>query len=141
MIGYFSKEKFTPNNYNLSCILIMPAHMNKGFGKMLIGLSYLLSRAEGKIGSPETPLSDLGLLSYRNYWITTLLSKLSEHGDNSKISIKDLSSKTGIAMNDIISTFQFLGLIKYFKGNYVIKKNQVIVSGAMYSWILSNTFI
>lgn len=125
MIGYFSKEKHSINNYNLSCILTLPSYMNRGYGKLLIGFSYLLSRTEGKIGSPERPLSDLGLISYRNYWITTLLNKLADNIDNLEISIKDLSNETGILTNDIISTFQFIGLIKYWKGKHVIIKNKV----------------
>ena len=53
----------------------------------LFGLGYLLSQAEGKIGSPEKPLSDLGLLSYRKYWQDRLLNYLMDY-DESTISIK-----------------------------------------------------
>lgn len=124
MIGYFSKEKKSIGDYNLSCILTMPHFQNKGYGKLLIDFSYLLSRAEGKVGSPERPLSDLGLISYRSYWIKILLAKLEENMMNPDISIKDLSQETGISMNDIISTLQYTHLIKYWKGKHVIKMDE-----------------
>lgn len=39
-------------------------------------VGYLLSKVEEKIGSPERPLSDLGLISYRSYWKDVLLNYL-----------------------------------------------------------------
>lgn len=39
IVGYFSKEKQSFLNYNVSCILTMPYLMRKGYGKMLIDFS------------------------------------------------------------------------------------------------------
>lgn len=127
MIGYFSKEKQSIMNYNLSCILILPQFMTQGYGRLLIDFSYLLSRVEGKLGSPERPLSDLGLLSYRSYWKTRVLGYLAGRVDEPEILVKDISVETGILSNDIISTLQYIGLIKYWKGKHVILKDHVSV--------------
>lgn len=36
MVGYFSKEKYSPDNYNLACILTLPCYQKKGYGRFLI---------------------------------------------------------------------------------------------------------
>jgi len=125
MVGYFSKEKNSPDDFNLACILILPPYQRKGFGKFLIAFSYELSKREGKVGTPEKPLSDLGLLSFRSYWTEVLLNILKEHKGN--LSIKDISGLTSIKPEDIISTLQSLHLIKYWKGQYIISVTPKVV--------------
>jgi histone acetyltransferase SAS3 len=105
-VGYFSKEKRPSSANNVSCILTLPIHQRKGYGNLLIDFSYLLTRIEGKNGSPEKPLSDMGLVSYRNYWRLILSYQLRDL--KSPVSIADLSDRTGMTADDIVSALEGL---------------------------------
>lgn len=126
LVGYFSKEKNSFLNYNVSCILTMPQYMRQGFGKMLIDFSYLLSKVEEKVGSPERPLSDLGLISYRSYWKEVLLRYMYNF-QGKEISIKEISQETAVNPVDIVSTLQSLQMLKYWKGKHLVLKRQDLI--------------
>ncbi|KAM0682218.1 Histone acetyltransferase [Mitosporidium daphniae] len=146
LVGYFSKEKISPDNYNVACILTLPQHQRKGYGKALIALSYELSKREGRAGSPEKPLSDLGLLSYRSYWAETILRILIPLASNNsriimaphsefysdalhpRISLQALSSMTSITCEDILHTLQALDILKYYKGAHTILLSSRIIA-------------
>ncbi|KAI9320480.1 acyl-CoA N-acyltransferase [Dichotomocladium elegans] len=84
LVGYFSKYTSGKAMANTS----------------LISASYLLTKTEENTGSPEKPLSNLGLLSYRKYWKTSIYKEL-DHQEQ-PISIED----------DVISTLELLGMLK-----------------------------
>ena len=118
LVGYFSKEKESPDGNNVACILVLPPFQRKGYGKFLIAFSYELTLLEGSVGSPEKPLSDLGKLSYRGYWSWVLLDILRDA--QRQISIKELSRMTSISHTDILGTLQSMNLVKYWKGQHVV---------------------
>ncbi|XP_016090452.1 histone acetyltransferase KAT6B-like isoform X1 [Sinocyclocheilus grahami] len=126
LVGYFSKEKLCQQKYNVSCIMIMPQYQRQGFGRFLIDFSYLLSRLEGRAGSPEKPLSDLGRLSYLAYWKSVILEYLHNHPDKS-VSIRGMSRATGMCPHDIATTLQQLNMIDFQDGRFVIiQRHQLI---------------
>ncbi|GAA5933213.1 hypothetical protein JCM3775_002571 [Rhodotorula graminis] len=104
-VGYFSKEKRSPTN-NVSCIMTLPVRQRRGWGNLLIDFSYLLSKKEGRVGTPERPLSDLGLLSYRNYWTLTLAQYFAalppvDERQERDIRFEDISKATSMTRDDI----------------------------------------
>lgn len=104
-----------PGN-NVSCILVLPIHMRRGFGRVLIEFSYLLTMVEGRTGSPEKPLSDMGLVSYRSFWRTVLCKLLlryeGKEASSTKpakpVSIIQIAKETGMTPDDIVSTLEAL---------------------------------
>ncbi|EQB48806.1 hypothetical protein CGLO_11922 [Colletotrichum gloeosporioides Cg-14] len=121
IIGYFSKEKESADGYNVACILTLPQYQRKGYGRLLIQFSYELSKIEGKLGSPEKPLSDLGLLSYRQYWGENILDLLMGYNEREeKATIEAISSQLAVIPQDVEHTLQALKMQVYHKGEHKI---------------------
>lgn len=128
IVGYFSKEKESADGYNVACILTLPQYQRKGFGRLLIQFSYELSRIESKLGSPEKPLSDLGLLSYRQYWTEIILDLLlAFHEKDEKITIENISTTLAMTTQDVEHTLQALHMQYYHKSEHKIVIPQKLV--------------
>ena len=111
LVGYFSKEKESADGYNVACILTLPQFQRQGLGRLLIAFSYELSKREGKLGSPEKPLSDLGLLGYRAYWQEVIVDMLMEDG-RSEMSVDEISSQTAMTTQDVVHTLNWLNMLR-----------------------------
>ncbi|KAL0229707.1 hypothetical protein PCE1_003275 [Barthelona sp. PCE] len=98
IVGYFSKEKSYKSFYNLACIMVLPQFFDRGYGRLLMEMEFLLSRLEGRVGSPEVPLSVFGHRSYFHFWqhrLSHVLIQAAKRGEN--ISIDDIARRTGTA--------------------------------------------
>lgn len=121
LVGYFSKEKESADGYNVACILTLPQYQRKGYGRLLIQFSYELSRIEGKLGSPEKPLSDLGLLSYRQFWGENILDLLAQYIErDEKITIEAMSTQLAMTTQDVEHTLGALRMQIYHRGEHKI---------------------
>ena len=147
-VGYFSKEKLNNSDYNVSCILTLPVYQRKGYGSLLIDFSYLISRKEFKFGTPEKPLSDLGLMSYRNYWKITIAHQLKflwekylkNKSDYVTISVENLCKLTGMIPSDVVVGLEQLhALVKNFNTNsYGIAVNLRTIDSVIEKWKSKN---
>ncbi|RTG87865.1 histone acetyltransferase MYST1, partial [Schistosoma bovis] len=117
LFPFFFQEKVSADNYNLACILTLPPFQRRGYGHFLISLSYELAKIEQIVGTPEKPLSDLGRLSYRSYWEKVILNFLLE---NPNCTMNELSTKTCIAIDDIIWTLQYHPIINNWQHGHEI---------------------
>ena len=99
-------------------------------------------------------MSDLGLISYRAYWKDILLYYLCNYPEK-EISVKAISEEmgelaklfhtnifnkkkkrgnktfAGIQAYDIVSTLQYLGMIKYWRGKHVILRKEDVIADYM----------
>lgn len=152
-VGYFSKEKLNSTGYNLSCIMTLPIYQRRGFGSFLIDFSYLLSRREFKLGTPEKPLSHMGLLSYRSYWKLAIIREIYKllyesnikfediegkdpHLKKFQLSIDDLSNLTGMCHDDVIVGLEQLNSLLTYNngGKYSIIFHASLVKSLYQSW-------
>jgi hypothetical protein len=76
-----------------------------GVGRFLVQLSYEFSKLEKRPGSPERPLSDLGLMTYRSYWKEVVIKCLLERKEEA-LSVNAISGYTGMTIDDIKTTIK-----------------------------------
>lgn len=67
-------------------------------------IGYLLSKKEKRVGTPEKPLSDLGLLSYRSYWTLAVTKYLLTCDPSEQLTLEDIANHTSIALGDVYYT-------------------------------------
>jgi histone acetyltransferase SAS3 len=140
IVGYFSKQK-QPGVNNVSCILTLPTAQRRGYGNFLIDFSYLLSRVESRTGTPEKPLSALGLLSYTNYWVLATCYQLrtihygDARGEATKISINELCRRTGMTADDVVFALETLNFLHVDEsGSYAIQADLSEVNSRISKW-------
>ena len=111
LVGYFSKLKNNnKESHILSCILVLPHKQRMGYGVFLIDLAYQLSKIEGRIGSAERPLSNLGQLLFYPYWMKKIAPVL--NSTISHLNIQHVSQNTQITPEDVCETLKYYGMLK-----------------------------
>ncbi len=127
-VGYFSKE-IASESFNLSCICILPIYQNKGYGQYLIDFSYLLTRLENRVGSPEKPLSFSGCISYRSYWRYKVMEVLFNAIENKKpILLKSIAKGLGMALDDVVFILYHHHMLIQEAGIYKLQLNKEFMS-------------
>eukprot|EP00760_Papus_ankaliazontas_P016761 PhM_4_TR16832/c0_g1_i1/m.9041/K11308/MYST1, MOF, KAT8; histone acetyltransferase MYST1 len=111
--GFFSKEcEVNVENNNLACLVVLPQYQGKGYGRLLIELSYELSKREKRPGTPEQPLTRAARGAYLSYWRCVVLEALLLHyeGSEGTCSVAELSSRTGMVEHDVVIALVSLGI-------------------------------
>ena len=110
VVGFFSKEKLSWDNNNLACILVFPPWQRQGLGKILMSVSYELSKREGRIGGPERPLSELGRKGYIRFWQARVAATIVEMKSKATLSIGEISERCWMLTDDVITALQEMDL-------------------------------
>lgn len=118
ILGYFSKEKHCTQKNNVSCIMILPQYQSFGFGRFLIEFSYLLSKKENSLGTPEKPLSELGKISYLNYWKYSIIDVIRK---TNTTTLRHIIQETSMTKEDIMTTLYEFNMIKPDKHRSIIQ--------------------
>ncbi|KAF8543067.1 acyl-CoA N-acyltransferase, partial [Trichophaea hybrida] len=97
VVGFFSKERISWDDYNLACILL------------LISFSYELSKMNSKMGSPEKRyIVRFGHKGYIAYWSSCIAQTIMQTSQDT-ISVNELSKATYIQQDDIKSALDSMG--------------------------------
>ena len=100
------------DNNNLACILVFPPWQRQGLGKILMGVSYELSRREGRVGGPEKPLSEFGRRGYMKFWQARVAREFLDMKHKSSTTVEDLARTCWMTVDDVILALKEMGVLE-----------------------------
>jgi len=112
IVGFFSKEKMSWDNNNLACILVFPPWQRQGLGKILMGISYELSKRERNIGGPEKPLSELGKKGYLKFWEARVATAILGVRNKSTLTVQEIADLCWMVRDDVMVALKEMGLLE-----------------------------
>lgn len=127
IVGFFSKEKMSWDNNNLACILVFPPWQRQGLGKILMGVSYELSRREGRVGGPEKPLSELGRRGYSKFWASRVAVEILSMRNKGTVTAEEIAQQCWMLIDDVLTALKDMGLLEARKKGtgLLITKNRI----------------
>jgi histone acetyltransferase MYST1 len=128
--AYYSRELKSDDGNILACIVALPPYQKKGYGRLLISLSYEIAKRQKIIGGPERPLSDLGRIAFHAYWKETLVEVLRSRAKD-KPSLGDLEKITAIQNDDIIEVLREISCVVKVKGEWELNINKDALTAAI----------
>ncbi len=99
------------DNNNLACILVFPPWQRKGLGKILMGVSYELSRRENRLGGPEKPLSELGRKGYMRFWEARVARTILELRSKRTLTVGEIAEMCWVLPEDVVGTLKDMGVL------------------------------
>lgn len=99
------------DNNNLACILIFPPWQRKGLGKILMGVSYELSKREGRYGGPEKPLSEMGKKGYMQFWEARIARKVLGMKGKQAMSVAELARECWVLSEDVVASLKRMDVL------------------------------
>ncbi|KAJ1924522.1 K(lysine) acetyltransferase [Tieghemiomyces parasiticus] len=90
-----------------------------GYGRLLIELSYHLTRLDRKVGTPERPLSAQARTTFERCWQRLVLTAL-RASIQGYVALTDLAQTTGMVEEDVLVALDDLGLMEHWHSRHVL---------------------
>lgn len=115
IVGYFSKQRIYASARPaepvlcLSCIVVLPCFGGRGYGQLLIDVSYALVRRQHAVARPETPLSVSGERAFRRFWQRAVRREVLRAVTAREVfTLDSLSARTGIVLDHVLIALEDL---------------------------------
>ena len=76
-----------------------------------MGVSYELSKREGRYGGPEKPLSELGKRGYMQFWEARVARTILNMKGKKSITVSEIAKECWILSEDVAASLKRMGII------------------------------